>query len=305
LARLSSIEQAMARPLHGCLRARCERRVGAAIGCCIALLFSLGCRPQGENPAHGCNHCVAPDRCVRGFCIPGIKTRDAGQAPQPKVDAGSGEPCPQDGDSRACYSGPDGTLGNGHCHAGAQRCRMGVWTPCGNELLPDVETCNAFDDDCDGKIDEDFALSTSNENCGVCNHRCAANRTCCNAVCVDVQSDTGNCGQCGMACDAQRACCGGACRDTKSDAANCGTCGMACQLGSSCCNGSCADTQVDPSHCGSSCAHCGTGEGCCTGTCTDLGTAQHCGACTTACDPAREVCCDHACTTDLQMCGDT
>jgi hypothetical protein len=53
-----------------------------------------------------------------------------------------------------CYDGPGGSLGNGRCSAGNQTCEDGAWTECTDQILPSQELCNAFDDDCDGTVDE-------------------------------------------------------------------------------------------------------------------------------------------------------
>jgi hypothetical protein len=279
----------------------------AGWGCCVALIAAAGCNfDAGQNLAYGCGRCAMPDRCVRGFCLRGLKPTDSGQDSGQAamgLDASSAVGCKPEGDSRSCYEGPPGTQGNGRCRAGAQLCQGGVWGQCSGQLLPEQESCNAYDDDCDGRTDEDFDLQTSSDNCGVCNHRCPTDRTCCNAICSDLQTDAANCGACATACIAGNACCAGACRDTQSDPSNCGTCGAACSGGETCC-GTCQSTQTDPNHCGAACAHCAAGEGCCAGTCTDLASSQHCGTCEAACNPDRELCCNHACTTDLQMCGD-
>ena len=70
----------------------------------------------------------------------------------------SGEPPPEgciEGDTRACYSGPEGTAGVGVCEAGTQTCQGGVWTDCVGEVLPSPETCGkGVDSDCNGEEDE-------------------------------------------------------------------------------------------------------------------------------------------------------
>tara|TARA_B100000609_G_scaffold199397_1_gene202647 strand:+ start:13123 stop:15405 length:2283 start_codon:yes stop_codon:yes gene_type:complete len=53
----------------------------------------------------------------------------------------------------SCYSGPAGTDGKGDCVAGKKTCRAGKWGSCEGEVVPKTETCNALDDDCDGKVD--------------------------------------------------------------------------------------------------------------------------------------------------------
>jgi hypothetical protein len=60
-----------------------------------------------------------------------------------------------DGESRECYSGPDGTLGVGPCAAGLEVCSAGRWPGiCVGDQLPLVEQCNGLDDNCDGVIDD-------------------------------------------------------------------------------------------------------------------------------------------------------
>ena len=62
------------------------------------------------------------------------------------------------GSKRPCYTGTTETRETGSCRSGAQTCNdQGQWgTTCDGEVLPQPETCNAKDDDCDGQIDEDI-----------------------------------------------------------------------------------------------------------------------------------------------------
>jgi hypothetical protein len=55
---------------------------------------------------------------------------------------------------RACYSGPAGTEGVGVCGAGRQQCSAGSWLGCEGEVLPSVEICDGYDNDCDGAVDD-------------------------------------------------------------------------------------------------------------------------------------------------------
>jgi hypothetical protein len=60
--------------------------------------------------------------------------------------------CP--GAAEPCYSGPSGTEGVGVCHAGTQQCQSdGTWGSCHGDVTPSAETCDGFDNDCDGEID--------------------------------------------------------------------------------------------------------------------------------------------------------
>lgn len=49
-----------------------------------------------------------------------------------------------------------------------------------------AETCDGFDDDCDGMVDEGIDLATSDEHCGRCGATCASG-TCANGLCPDEQ----------------------------------------------------------------------------------------------------------------------
>jgi hypothetical protein len=70
-----------------------------------------------------------------------------------------------DGEIIACYSGPGGTEGVGECLGGTQTCQNGAFGPCVGEVVPDVESCNGLDDDCNGQIDE---LGTQTCGDGAC-----------------------------------------------------------------------------------------------------------------------------------------
>lgn len=72
-----------------------------------------------------------------------------------RVDDGIGCACAANA-SRSCYNGPAGSAGRGACAAGTQRCNAGgtAWGTCMGERLPQPETCNRIDDDCNGQVDE-------------------------------------------------------------------------------------------------------------------------------------------------------
>jgi hypothetical protein len=59
------------------------------------------------------------------------------------------------GTTRTCYDGPAGTLGIGPCKAGVQTCSTpNGFGSCADEIVPQAETCNGIDDDCNGFVDE-------------------------------------------------------------------------------------------------------------------------------------------------------
>ncbi|MGI5862952.1 MAG: MopE-related protein, partial [Myxococcales bacterium] len=55
---------------------------------------------------------------------------------------------------RNCYDGPAGTEGIGLCRGGTQSCSNGTWSACLGQTLPETETCDGRDNDCDGEADE-------------------------------------------------------------------------------------------------------------------------------------------------------
>ncbi|MDD9964823.1 MAG: sialidase family protein, partial [Myxococcales bacterium] len=75
--------------------------------------------------------------------------------------------------TRSCYDGAAGTENNLPCQGGTQTCAAGDWGPCNGQVLPEVETCNDVDDDCDGTGDESLTLDCytgagGTEDVGVC-----------------------------------------------------------------------------------------------------------------------------------------
>tara|TARA_B100000609_G_scaffold189334_1_gene176274 strand:+ start:30315 stop:33281 length:2967 start_codon:yes stop_codon:yes gene_type:complete len=66
---------------------------------------------------------------------------------------------------RSCYTGPNGTSGEGACQNGTQICQDGKWLACKEDVTPKKEVCNGKDDDCDGEVDESF--DGAGAECGV------------------------------------------------------------------------------------------------------------------------------------------
>jgi len=61
------------------------------------------------------------------------------------------------GETRSCYTGPDGTADVGACSSGTEACGDDtMWTgTCDGEVLPGAENCDGEDNDCDGASDND------------------------------------------------------------------------------------------------------------------------------------------------------
>ncbi|HAA55554.1 MAG TPA: hypothetical protein DCE42_12405 [Myxococcales bacterium] len=77
--------------------------------------------------------CTSPEGEDAKFCLP---------------------PC-LSGQTRPCYTGPQGTKDVGLCKAGTQTCTaQATWGSCLEQILPKGEQCNEKDDNCDGKVDE-------------------------------------------------------------------------------------------------------------------------------------------------------
>ncbi|MGH1347269.1 MAG: hypothetical protein ACRBN8_37250 [Nannocystales bacterium] len=91
------------------------------------------------------------------------ETTDDGSTslPDPTSDSDTpsttGEPgeC-EPGETRVCYTGPDGTADVGPCASGTEACGANtMWTgTCEGELLPSDENCDGEDNDCNGAIDD-------------------------------------------------------------------------------------------------------------------------------------------------------
>ncbi|MCK6574360.1 hypothetical protein L6V77_25035 [Myxococcota bacterium] len=78
-----------------------------------------------------------------------------------------------------CYPGDDPReIGVGRCRSGTADCKDGGFPECTGAVTPIPETCNAVDDDCNGRVDDDIdSVECRTNESGVC----AAGRTICSA----------------------------------------------------------------------------------------------------------------------------
>ncbi len=104
-----------------------------------------------------------------------------------------------DGQTQACYTGPNGTEDVGVCHGGTQACvatngQPGVpcsgascWGSCVGEVTPTLEICDGLDNDCDDDTDEGVpaGVQTCNDDSD-----CLGTANCVNNAC---RCDSGNC----------------------------------------------------------------------------------------------------------------
>jgi hypothetical protein len=103
--------------------------------------------------------CVADSFCV----MPGLRDGgvdaaalgDAAYSGDAGRDAEVRVACSVEGRSEPCYTAKDqNTLAQEPCRAGIWTCQDGFFGECKGQVLPEDETCNGRDDDCDGSLDE-------------------------------------------------------------------------------------------------------------------------------------------------------
>ncbi len=124
---------------------------------------------QGDPLVRACYSGPAGSAGV-GECRAGFQACDAGEwgacagevLPRAEVCDGRDQDCDGNTDealggralTEACYSGPAGTAGRGACAGGVRTCRFGHFGACDGEVLPEAESCNSRDEDCNGLVDD-------------------------------------------------------------------------------------------------------------------------------------------------------
>jgi hypothetical protein len=224
------------------------------------------CTPNTSKPCYGGPAgTVGIGECKQGtqMCGSNMKygpcTGDTQPQDEDCTNQGHDDDCDGKTDEIPGLGATCATGSSGMCKTGTNMCQGGALTCVAPQ--PQAESCNMEDDDCDGYIDEDFHLSSDNNNCGTCGMKCPGGTTCCAGACVDTNGDAKNCGMCDNPCGSSILCCAGKC--ILPDRNNCSACGQGCN----------------------------TNQMCCSNTCTDINTTTHCGSCSTQCSGVLPACC--------------
>lgn len=175
-----------------------------------------------------------------------------------------------------------------------------------------------------GASDTGVAIECTGTCCDCGGVTCEPSETCCDHVCVDLQTDHDHCNSCTIACGVDQDCCAGECKNIYEDSNNCDGCGIVCSGATPiCCNGDCCTTDsccfVDdiltcvignPNHCGTCNNVCKNDETCCNEVCLLTISFQtdedNCGGCGITCEPSK-TCCSGSCIdvmgSDTSNCG--
>ncbi len=101
---------------------------------------------------------VGPCKAGTATCAAGAWGTCVGQVvPTPEVCDNIDNDCNgtiDNGVTRPCYTGPDGTLNLGICRTGMATCSFGFWGGCAGQVVPALEVCNGLDDNCNDSTDE-------------------------------------------------------------------------------------------------------------------------------------------------------
>ena len=112
----------------------------------------------------GLTHLAAKQCDSAGGCSVGgtiTSCDDANDCTDNACNAAAGCQITNNSYSKACYTGPAGTLGHGNCDGGTITCSGGAWPAlpggCVGQVVPGTEVCGGGDEDCDDASNEEGA----------------------------------------------------------------------------------------------------------------------------------------------------
>lgn len=178
--------------LCGALDADCGVDI-CAEGTCDYGSHKVCINKKWSQPTDYCARCAAQE-IATGFCActPTVGQEEKETSCIDRKDndcdgvADCSDPdCPSDLPECTCIEGDVQTCGVnvGLCMAGTQTCSSGSWRECIGEVKPLTETCNSYDDDCDGNTDEGCGscLAGETRQCGIDRGLCSGGLQACDA----------------------------------------------------------------------------------------------------------------------------